>query len=68
MAEIPADDMIYGVKSQILEALFNLLDNDYEATDDMMKYRLPPEERFDYHATIKVKLEQFDSYVLITMG
>jgi signal transduction histidine kinase len=67
-ADIAADDMVYGVKSQILEALFNLMDNDYEATEDMMKYRLTPEARCDYHPSVKVKFEQFDGYSQITIS
>jgi len=53
-------DMIYGVKAQILESIYNVLDNSYEASIDK-KHHLPKEEKEKFTPLIKLKLTE-ESY------
>jgi signal transduction histidine kinase len=50
-------DEIYGVKSQIIECLFNLLDNAYEAINDKREYHLSESERasFVYEIIVNIR-------------
>lgn len=51
------DDTIYGVKSQIMEAIFNLLDNAYEAIQERILH-IPVEERVAFKPDIKLAFYQ----------
>jgi len=50
-------DMIYGVKAQILESIYNILDNSYEASLDK-KHHLSKEEKENFTPLIKLKLTE----------
>jgi signal transduction histidine kinase len=53
------DDKIYGIRSQITEAVYNIIDNAYEATKE--KYEdLPAAEKSAYKPHIKVNLKHTD--------
>lgn len=45
MVEIEASDQVYGVKAQVMEVIYNLLDNAYEACYDKRQYKLSGEEK-----------------------
>jgi len=50
-------DLIYGVKSQIMESIYNLVDNSYEAALDR-KNKLEGEEKYAFRPIVKLKLIQ----------
>jgi len=50
-------DMVYGVKAQIMESMYNILDNGYEASLDR-KHQLSGEEKIKFTPSIKLKLEE----------
>lgn len=52
-----ADDTIYGVKSQITEAIYNIIDNAYEATQEKITI-LDIEEKKKFKPLIELKLTQ----------
>lgn len=56
--EIDADDKIYGVKPQIIESMFNLLDNAFEAIKEKIEFILKGEEKKSFLPQIKLKLAQ----------
>jgi len=49
---------IYGVKAQIMEAIYNILDNCYEAVQEKFKYNLSPEEQDTFQHEIRLKFTQ----------
>lgn len=53
-------DMVYGVKAQILESIYNLLDNSYEASMDK-KQRLPQNEKEKFEPLVKLRLEEMSN-------
>lgn len=58
-------DRIWGIESQFSEVIFNLLDNAYEATQQLRGV-LSPEEVRGYQPRIKVEAkEEFDSYLIM---
>jgi signal transduction histidine kinase len=57
--DIGQDDVIYGVKAQIMECIFNLLDNHYEAGIEK-RNKLSDDERAGFSPFIKLKLTQYD--------
>ncbi|MCL2145385.1 MAG: ATP-binding protein [Endomicrobia bacterium] len=60
------DDKIYGIRSQITEAVYNIIDNAYEATKE--KYEdLPEERKINYKPFIKVMLKHTDSKHIISI-
>ncbi|MBP7088472.1 MAG: GAF domain-containing protein [Candidatus Omnitrophica bacterium] len=61
------DDTIYGVKSQITEAIYNIIDNAYEATQEKIRF-LDVEEKKVFKPLIELKLTQKSdsSYIEIT--
>lgn len=65
--EVPESDSIYGVKPQIVECIYNTLDNAYEAIHEKYKIRLPEDERLTFKPSIKVQLTQSDKNHLITV-
>ncbi|MFA5337127.1 MAG: ATP-binding protein [Candidatus Omnitrophota bacterium] len=50
-------DRVYGVKAQIMESMYNILDNGYEATLDK-KHHLSKEEKEKFTPLIKLKLSE----------
>ncbi|MFA5337854.1 MAG: ATP-binding protein [Candidatus Omnitrophota bacterium] len=50
-------DMVYGVKAQIMESMYNILDNSYEAALDK-KHHLSKEEKEKFTPLIKLKLTE----------
>ncbi|MDP2922876.1 MAG: ATP-binding protein [Candidatus Omnitrophota bacterium] len=55
--EIGSDDTLYGVKAQIMECIFNLLDNHYEAVMEK-RNKLGDEEKLQFTPSLKLKLIQ----------
>lgn len=62
------DDFIYGVKPQVLEAIYNLIDNAYEACLEKRDFRLNEQEKEAYHFQIRLNLTQADDYSLIALS
>lgn len=59
-----ADDSIYGIKSQIIEAVYNMLDNAYEATKEMqVQLSKQAQEYFAPKVELDLKCTQ-DRYVI----
>ena len=56
---------IYGVKSQLKEVIYNILDNDFEAIEEKRKYNLTDQERFEFKPSIKLKLSDMRNFQLI---
>jgi signal transduction histidine kinase len=50
-------DRVYGVKAQIMESMYNVLDNGYEAALDK-KHHLSKEEKEKFTPLIKLKLSE----------
>jgi len=50
-------DMVYGVKAQIMESMYNILDNSYEAALDK-KHHLSKEEKEKFTPLIKLQLTE----------
>jgi signal transduction histidine kinase len=57
-ADIPADSLLYGVKAQIMESVYNLIDNAYEAIREKMEYHLDENAKQGFKPLIKVQLIQ----------
>jgi len=49
---------IYGVKAQIMESIYNILDNCYEAVQEKFKYHISPEEQDKFKHEIHLKFSQ----------
>jgi signal transduction histidine kinase len=49
---------IHGVKAQIMESIYNILDNAYEAILDKRNYRLTDEEKLTFTPLIKLKVSE----------
>ncbi|MDD5071049.1 MAG: ATP-binding protein [Candidatus Omnitrophica bacterium] len=58
--EIEASDEVYGVKAQVMEVIYNLLDNAYEACYDKRQYKLSGEEKKAYKPEIILRLITLD--------
>ncbi len=56
--EINSSDLIYGVKSQLLECIYNILDNCYEAIKEKIEFHLTDDEKKVFTPCIKLKLIQ----------
>lgn len=59
------DDLIYGIMTQLMEAMYNIIDNAYEATNEKMKNHMTTEERKQYHPRITVRLTRDQDSILI---
>ncbi len=65
--EIPENDTLYGVKAQIMDSLYNLMDNGYEAIREKIEYRLSAEERDHFSPEIRLSLEVKEKAFLIAI-
>jgi signal transduction histidine kinase len=65
--KLNSDDTIYGVKSQIMEAIYNILDNAYEAILEK-KSKLNEEEKNSFQPLIELKLAQNNTYSRIEIS
>jgi signal transduction histidine kinase len=65
--EIKCSDAVFGVKAQLMETIYNVLDNGYEAALDK-KPHLSPEDAKTFIPAIKLKLTQTDAYSLIDIS
>ncbi|MEM7816584.1 MAG: GAF domain-containing sensor histidine kinase [Candidatus Aenigmatarchaeota archaeon] len=63
--EIDSYDTIYGIKSQISEVIYNILDNAYEAIEEK---RLNLKDKLDFKPLVKVKLIQNQDFSLIEIS
>jgi signal transduction histidine kinase len=62
------DDVVYGKKSLIIEALVNLVDNSFESIDAKRKYCLSPEEAENYQPFIKISLNKKPGNYIIAVS
>jgi len=60
--EIDSSDLIYGVKSQVMESIYNILDNCYEAIKEKMDYHLSEDEKKSFKPLIKLKLTHNEKF------
>lgn len=63
--EIDGSDVIYGVKAQLVEAFYNILDNCYEAIQDKMKHYMTDDECLAFKPLIHMILAQNGNYSII---
>ncbi|MGA1840296.1 MAG: ATP-binding protein [bacterium] len=56
--EVDPSDLIYGVKSQLLECVYNILDNCYEAIKEKMDFPIMDEEKVNFEPLIKLSLSK----------
>ncbi|MFH1771244.1 MAG: ATP-binding protein [Candidatus Omnitrophota bacterium] len=66
--DITAEDIIYGVKAQIMECMYNIIDNAYEAMDEKRSYYLGEEERLRFLPHIFISLVMNETSFLITIA
>ncbi|MBN1621192.1 MAG: GAF domain-containing protein [Endomicrobiales bacterium] len=61
------DDLIYGVKSQLAESIYNILDNGYESTIEKVDH-IPIEHRksFSPHITLELSQNENSSIIIIS--
>ena len=57
-ADIDPDIMIYGVMTQLMESMYNLIDNSYEAIEEKRNNLKSAVEKKNYHPSITIKLAQ----------
>jgi len=60
------DDKIYGIRSQIIESVYNVLDNAYEASIDKME-SLEDDEKLKYTPSIKVELKYTEDKAIFSI-
>ncbi len=53
---IEQDAMIYGVMTQLMESMYNLIDNSYEAIEEKRNLLKNPEDRKNYAPDIHIRL------------
>lgn len=69
VADLGKDDIVFGVKAQLLEVLYNILDNGYEAIQEKIGYfHLSGEKKEDFHPGIVLKLTQNPNNSLIEVS
>ncbi|MGA1839992.1 MAG: ATP-binding protein [bacterium] len=61
-------DLIYGVKSQFLECIYNILDNCYEAIKEKMDFYLTDYEKKSFKPSIKLKLSHNEKFYHIEIS
>jgi signal transduction histidine kinase len=66
--EVDPSDLIYGVKSQLLECIYNILDNCYEAIKEKMDFQLMEDENKNFEPIIKLKLSQNKKFSIIEIS
>lgn len=65
--DIPENDLIFGVKPQIVECLYNTLDNAYEAIHEKQQFHLSEPEKDAFVPAIKLQLTHTEKHHLITV-
>jgi len=66
--DIDPNEKLCTIKSHLNEIIFNLLDNAYESIEEMVKYRLSPEEKASYKPYVKITLSKNENSFLITVS
>lgn len=68
--EIVADPKttVWGVKSQLKEVIYNILDNDYEAIEEKRKYHMSDKEKLEFRPLIKLTIADKRNFLLITIS
>jgi signal transduction histidine kinase len=64
-ADLEPTDTVNGVKGQIQECLFNIMDNGYEAIKERIEYHLSGQEREQFKSLITIKVTQKEKTSLI---
>lgn len=62
------EDKLYAIKSQLIEVIYNLLDNSYEAIQDMLNNRLGEEDRKNYNPNISLLFSQTDKFYKLSIS
>ena len=62
------DVTVYGIMTQVMEALYNIIDNCYEAIEEKSNTLKTPEERRGYTPRITVRLKRFPDVSLIEIA
>lgn len=62
---VDGPDVIYGVKSQIMESIYNLLDNGYEAVCEKIRYHLGESEKRTFVPEITLQMSQKGNFSVI---
>ncbi|PKL35080.1 MAG: hypothetical protein CVV44_23425 [Spirochaetae bacterium HGW-Spirochaetae-1] len=58
---VGSSNILYGKMTQLLESIFNILDNAYEAIEEKRMFKLNEEERRNFSPRISIKLVQKDN-------
>jgi signal transduction histidine kinase len=65
---VDSSDLVYGVKSQFLECIYNILDNCYEAIKEKMDFYLTDHDRKNFKPHIKLKLTHNERFCHIEIS
>ena len=65
---ISGSDIIYGIKSEIMESIYSILDNSYEAIEEKMNYLLKTGGKEEFVPSIKISLTQKTDSSLIKIS
>jgi signal transduction histidine kinase len=65
---VDSSDLVFGVKSQFLECIYNILDNCYEAIKEKMDFYLTDYERKSFKPLIKLKLTHNERFCHIEIS
>ncbi len=65
---IGSSNIIYGKMTQLLEAVFNILDNAYEAIEEKRLFKLSEEERKQFKPGIEITLIQTETTSMINIS
>ncbi|MFH1768146.1 MAG: ATP-binding protein, partial [Candidatus Omnitrophota bacterium] len=65
--EMGSIDIIWGVKAQIMEVIYNILDNAYEATQQLI-FRLDDSEKLNYRLDLRISAREEEDYYLIVIS
>jgi len=66
--EVDGLDEIYGIKAQVMEAVYNVLDNCYESVNERFKYHTPQEDLDKYQMKVHLKLSQTPNNTIIEIS
>lgn len=74
IAQVPLEtavlstDTVYGIKAQIMESIYNILDNAYEAIKEKTDYHLNEEEKKSFVPLIKLRFAPKDDVYVIEIS
>ena len=65
---IDKSNIIYGIKPQLIECLYNLLDNSYDAIEERIKYTINNNETAQFNPRIEIFLKHYDDFYHIEIA